>query len=168
MTARATLARSVAAGTAKMTSAYTIEASTFGGPRDGPGYHGYKSEDLRYWVYPDVFACAELSTNPSAPLADLDYRALMMLLPIAQRHALIAARVPGDPSTGLPHRWPFRISHGVDTAVCGKLDIGRGSAPAHGSPRAVDLFWVVAAWLGVENLTTGPWLGLVTVQIALP
>ena len=119
-------------------------------------------------VNPDPFAVAELSTNYTAPLADLDYRALMLGLPVEDRRPIIAERVQGDPETGLPHRWPFRVSVAGFSATCAKLDIGRGGPGAQGVKRSADLFWVLAAWLGVENTRTAGWSGIVRIDIALP
>src|SRR5690242_17165380 len=82
LAARAALAKTLAQGRARVAPAFVCEATTFGGPHDvGTGSSGYRGEDLRKWVYPDPYGCAELSTNYTAPLADLDYRALMMELP---------------------------------------------------------------------------------------
>jgi hypothetical protein len=169
MSSRATLARDVDAGIARFAAPIVCEATTFGGPHDaGTGHGGYKGEDLRRWCYPEPFACAELSTNYDAPIADLDFRAIIMLVPLAQRRELMASRVAGDPPTGLPHRWPFRVSVAGQSVTCAKLDIGRGGKPANvRTPRALDLFWIVAAWLGVENAERVGWRGVVTIEVAL-
>lgn len=174
LAARAALAAKITAGTARLATPFVCEATTFGGPHDpGTGSSGYKGEDLRRWAPPEPFAIAELSTNYTAPTASLDYRALIMLVPLDQRRLIMGQRVTGDPTTGLPHRWPFRVTLNTGgraySVVGAKLDRGRGGAPtAPAVPRAADLFWLVAAWLGVENARTPGWAGIVTIEVALP
>lgn len=169
---RLALADQVRAGKASMAPAFTCLASTFGGEHESPKLQrdtkGYHEDDLRLWQFPAPFAIAELSTNPSANLKDLDFRAIIMQLDVDLRRMLIDERVPGDPDTGLPHAWPMRITINNRSDVCAKVDIGRGGDGRPGAPRCVDLWWGTGAWFGVENARTSSWTGLISVEVALP
>lgn len=175
LSTRRQLGQAMVAGKAKMTAAIRIGVSEYAGPRDPAtkGVTGYMRNDLRLGAFPDLWAAAELSTNPSADPGLFDYRAILMLVPIEQRRLIMAQRVLGsDPARGLPHRWPFELHiDGLHAPIhCQKLDIGAGGGPvtAGGPPRAVDLFYAVAAWYGLSNALKGPWSGNATLRVALP
>ncbi len=70
-----------------------------------------------------------------------------------------------DALGGLPYGTPLEISAGGVTVVAHKEDIGLGGGPIDGYPRVIDLWWKLAARLGLPY-DGGRWAG--TVQIAPP
>jgi cell wall-associated NlpC family hydrolase len=66
---------------------------------------------------------------------------------------------------GLPYMTPLRISWGHRSAIAYKRDIGLGGAPIGGRPRVIDLWWQLAAVLGIPY-EDGRWSGVV--RLSLP
>lgn len=175
LTVRRQMGQQMKLGRAKLTDAIRVGVSEYAGPHDPgtPSVTGYMRNDLRLGAFPDLWAAAELSTNPHDDPGLFDFRAILMLVPIEQRKLIMAQRVLGaDPARGLPHRWPFVVHiDGLTSPIyCQKLDIGAGGDPVTpgGPPRAVDLFYAVTAWFGLSNVRTGPWSGNATIRVALP
>lgn len=100
--------------------------SEFGGPKDpGTGHTGYRGDNLE--KLPDSFA--ELSNNYTAPLADLDYKAM----------------------GGLDHNEALRVTGPKGSIILKKRDVGRGGVPVGSPPtkRGIDLWYSAAAKIGV-------------------
>ena len=60
---------------------------------------------------------------------------------------------------GLPYLTPLRITWGTGSAIAYKRDIGLGGGPIDGLPRVLDLWWQLAARLGIpyqDGLWSGP------------
>ena len=60
---------------------------------------------------------------------------------------------------GLPYLTPLRITWGSRSAIAYKRDIGLGGGPIDGLPRVLDLWWELAARLGIpyeDGLWSGP------------
>jgi hypothetical protein len=60
---------------------------------------------------------------------------------------------------GLPYLTPLRITWGGHSAIAYKRDIGFGGGPIDGLPRVLDLWWELAARLGIpyeDGLWSGP------------
>ena len=60
---------------------------------------------------------------------------------------------------GLPYLTPLRITWGSRSAIAYKRDIGLGGGPVDGLPRVLDLWWELAARLGIpyeDGLWSGP------------
>jgi hypothetical protein len=64
---------------------------------------------------------------------------------------------------GLPYMTPLRITWGTHSAIAYKRDFGLGGGPVDGRPRVIDLWWELAARLGIPY-ERGLWSG--TVEIA--
>ena len=114
----------------------TVGATEYGGPGDPTtaGDHG------AYGSLDGHMAYAELSTNPQAPLADLDFGALGHLAPHTE----------------------LRITNQGRSVIAEKLDVGAGGGPIDGRPRVIDLWWQTAEALGFAGA------GLVQIEAASP
>jgi hypothetical protein len=66
---------------------------------------------------------------------------------------------------GLPYMTPLRISWGQRSVIAYKRDFGLGGPPIDGHPRMIDLWWQLAARLGIPY-ERGQWSG--TVRLARP
>ena len=64
---------------------------------------------------------------------------------------------------GLPYLTPLRITWGARSAIAYKRDIGLGGGPIGGLPRVLDLWWELAARLGIPY-EDGLWSGPVRVE----
>jgi hypothetical protein len=64
---------------------------------------------------------------------------------------------------GLPYETPLRITWGAHSAIAYKRDIGLGGRPVDGYPRVIDLWWQLAAALGIPY-EDGLWSGPVRIQ----
>ncbi len=113
----------------------TVGATEYGGPGD-PSSGTVGASGVNLLAHPDSFA--ELGGTTFA-----------------------AADSLGD----LPYGTALAISAGGATIVARKEDIGLGGGPVAGLPRAIDLWWRLAAALGIPY-EHGRWAG--AVQIALP
>lgn len=104
-----------------------VTASEYGGPSDSTaGSTGYRGDNL--YQHPDSYA--ELSTNYSAPTSELDFAAL----------------------GNLPYLQPLRITYGGVSAIARKRDVGAGGPGIAGHPRALDLWFQLAAKIGFSGL----------------
>jgi hypothetical protein len=68
---------------------------------------------------------------------------------------------------GLPYLTPLRITWAGRTAMAYKRDFGLGGAPVSGLPRAIDLWWQLAARLGIPY-DAGRWSGPVRIERVTP
>ncbi len=66
---------------------------------------------------------------------------------------------------GLPYLTPLRISWGHRSAIAYKRDFGFGGGPVDGLPRVIDLWWQLAASLGIPY-ESGLWSGAVRIARA--
>ncbi len=64
---------------------------------------------------------------------------------------------------GLPYMTPLRITWSGHSAIAYKRDFGLGGGPVEGLPRAIDLWWELAARLGIPY-EDGMWSGPVRVE----
>jgi hypothetical protein len=64
---------------------------------------------------------------------------------------------------GLPYMTPLRITWSGRSAVAYKRDFGFGGEPIHGLPRVIDLWWKLAASLGI-GYEAGVWSGVVRIE----
>jgi hypothetical protein len=138
-------AGSTCGGTATMPAGggITVGATEYGGPGDPTT----RSDHGAYGSLDGHMAYAELSTNPQAPLADLDFGALGRLAPHTE----------------------LRITYRGRSVVAEKLDVGAGGGPIEGRPRVIDLWWQTAESLGfagagvvhIEAVTPGTALNVV-------
>lgn len=98
-----------------------VGASEYGGPADPTsGITG------AYGLLPGHYAFAELSTNPNAGLAALDFKAL----------------------GGLPPHTLLQVTYNGKTLIAEKLDVGAGGGLVGGHPRVIDLWYQTAQALG--------------------
>lgn len=110
-------------------------ASTFGGPCQPSEHTGYRGDYL-----PDRWqSFAELSTNFTAPLSQLDFAALGHLPHNARVRVL-------NPQTR--RRLTIR-----------KRDVGRGGPPIRGHRRRIDLYWKVTRYLD-PSASCSSWSGV--------
>jgi murein DD-endopeptidase MepM/ murein hydrolase activator NlpD len=114
----------------------TVGATEYGGPGDPTT----ASDRGAYGPLDGHMAYAELSTNPQAPLASLDFAALGHLAPHTE----------------------LRITYRGRSVVAEKLDVGRGGGPIDGHPRVIDLWWQTAQSLGFAGA------GLVQIEAVTP
>jgi hypothetical protein len=68
---------------------------------------------------------------------------------------------------GLPYLTPLRISWGGRSAIAYKRDFGLGGGPVGGLPRAIDLWWLLAARLRIPY-DGGRWSGPVRIERVTP
>jgi murein DD-endopeptidase MepM/ murein hydrolase activator NlpD len=109
-----------------------VGATQYGGPGDPTT----STDHGAYGSLDGHMAFAELSTNPQAPLADLDFAAL----------------------GHLPPHTELRITYQGRSVIAEKLDVGAGGGPIDGHPRVIDLWWQTAEALGFAGA------GLVQIQ----
>src|SRR5207248_4683371 len=64
---------------------------------------------------------------------------------------------------GLPYMTPLRITWGRRSAIAYKRDFGFGGAAIDGYPRVIDLWWQLAASLGIPY-EDGMWSGPVRIE----
>lgn len=112
----------------------TVGGSEFGDPVTDPktGHKGYRSDDLREkW---DSYA--ELSSNPTAADADLDWSAI--------------GKAMGRKE--LPYETALRVTSDHGSIILYKRDRGRGGGEVQGVPRAIDIWYMAARKLKVKGL----------------
>src|SRR5690348_1711756 len=68
---------------------------------------------------------------------------------------------------GLPYMTPLRITWGGRSAIAYKRDFGLGGPPVGGLRRAIDLWWLLAARLGIPY-DRGLWSGPVRIDRVTP
>ncbi len=112
-----------------------VGASEYGGAADPTS--GIKGA---YGLLPGHYAFAELSTNPNAGLANLDFKALGGLAP----HTLL------------------QVTYNGKSLIAEKLDVGAGGGLVNGHPRVIDLWYQTAQALGFAGT------GLVQIAPAPP
>ena len=113
----------------------TVGATEYGGPGD-PSSGTVGASGVNLLAHPDSFAELGGTTFASA-----------------------------DALGGLPYGTALAISAGGPTILARKQDIGLGGGPVDGLPRVIDLWWRLAAALGIPY-EHGRWSG--AVQIELP
>jgi cell wall-associated NlpC family hydrolase len=111
----------------------TVGATEYGGPGD-PSSGTVGSSGVNLDAHPDSYA--ELGGTSFATATDLG---------------------------GLAYGTPLRITWNGHSLIADKEDIGLGGGPIDGRPRVIDLWWQLAAGLGIpyEN---GLWSGAVKLQ----
>lgn len=110
----------------------TVGATEYGGPGD-PSSGSVGASGVNLYAQPLSFA--ELGGTTVATATDLG---------------------------GLPFDTPLAIAYGQTSLIAYKQDIGLGGGPIAGHPRVIDLWWRLAAALGIPY-EHGRWSGTVTI-----